>query len=276
MNSMLNIRTQLIVVLVFLILVFAGCSSNTEKQPLKSKPNVIVIFTDDQNFNQMGCYGGNVSTPNMDKLGEEGIRFTRYYPCTSLCSPSRYSILTGRYPSRCLSYQQEFPIDDPVFIRWNSDIVEGETTIAHLMKQQGYATGFTGKWHSWDWSTKDVVLRHVPDRDDPESPIIKPIIEKNYQMIREQIKKTSGFDFVEAVYGTNFNWLPITEKLMYHNQHWITYNSLKFIEQNKDKPFFLYMATTLPHAPDPIDSLRGDPRATPAGYLTEHLNCQPS
>jgi len=247
--------------------------TNIEPDP---KPNVIVIFTDDHNFNQTGCYGGNVSTPNMDKLAAEGVRFTRYYPCTSLCSPSRYSVLTGRYPSRCLSFQQESSPNEPVFIRWNSDILKGETTIAHLMKEQGYATGFTGKWHNWDWSTKDVVLRHVADRDDPENPVVNSVIEKNYQVIREQVKKTSGFDFVEAVYGTNFNWLPITEKLMNHNQHWITYHSLKFIEQNKDKPFFLYLATTLPHAPGPLQSLRGDPRATPAGYQTEHLNCQPS
>jgi len=252
-----------------------GCGKREVTETTEvQKPNVILIFTDDQNNYETGCYGGNVSTPNMDKLAEEGVMFTRYYPCTSLCSPSRYSVLTGKYPSRCISLQKEYSPSEPVFIRWNTDIIEGERTIAHIMKEHGYATGFTGKWHNWE---KGVLpLWHVPDREDPENYLIKPIIEKNYKLIKDHIKKTSGFDYVESVYGTNFNWLPITSRLMFHNQHWITYNSLRFIEQNKDKPFFLYMATTIPHGPGGIESLRGDPRATPAGFKTEHLDCQPS
>ncbi len=264
---------NLLRIVLFLFCGLVGCKQDKENV-IQLKPNIIVIFTDDQSNFQTGCYGGKVSTPNIDKLAESGVKFTRYYPCTSLCSPSRYSVLTGRYPSRCLSYQKEFSTNDPVFIRWNTDIIKGENTIAHLMKEHGYVTGFTGKWHNW--AKGMLPLWHVPDREDPENYTIKPIIEKNYQLIKNYVSKTSGFDYVEAVYGTNFEWLPITQKLMYHNQHWITYHSLKFIEQNKDKPFFLYMATTLPHYPRAIESLKADPRATPSGFKTEHLDCQPS
>lgn len=273
---MINNRIEQTSVLGFIIFGLFGRSLPFKSQFESPEPNIIIIFTDYHNNNQTGCYGGINATPNMDQLAKEGIRFTRYYPCTSLCSPSRYSILTGRYPSNCKTYLDEFSSDDPVFIRWNTDIVEGEMTIAHLMKEHGYVTGLTGKWHNLDWSTKNKTLRHLPDLDDPESPVIKQVIENNYKQIKEQIKKTSGFDSVEAVYGTNFNWLPITEKLMYHNQHWITYNSLKFIEQNKDRPFFHYMAITLPHGLYPLKSLRADPRATPVCFLTEHMDCQPS
>lgn len=247
-----------------------------EKKPVTrdSSPNVIFIYLDDVNNYHIGCYGGSVNTPNIDKLAQEGIKFTHYYPSSALCSPSRFSALTGRYASRSVSLLEEFPTDDNVFIRWNTDIVEGETTVAHILNQNGYVTGYTGKWHNWTDGGLAPLL-HVPYHVNPESGSIKTI-KKNYEFTKEHIKKTSGFDFVEAVYGTNIIWLPIPEKLMYHNQHWITFNSLRFIEQNKDKPFFLYMATTLPHAPQAIESLRSDPRATPAGYLTEHLDCQPS
>ena len=266
----------IIAILVFLLLLNqTSCSQEiTPENNRQSSPNVIFIYVDDFNYNQVGCYGGNVSTPNIDKLANEGVKFSHYYPCSSLCTPSRFSALTGRYPSRSLSLLEKFPTDDSAFIQWGEDIIEGEPTIAHLMKQHGYATGFAGKLHN---SSEGLLpLLHVPDHENPESPSIRSRIEENYELTSEHVKKTSGFDFVEAVYATNLKWLPITEKLMYHNQHWITYNSLKFIEQNKDKPFFLYMATTLVHHPQAIESLRSDPRATPAGFLTEHLDCQPS
>ena len=260
--------------IVLLSIGLTNCTQDNEAVNESSVPNVIVIFVDDLNNYQTGCYGGEVHTPNIDKLASEGIKFTRYYPSSSVCCPSRFSALTGRFASRCLGLQEEFPTDNNVFIRWNTDIVEGETTIAHILNQQGYVTGLTGKWHNWAGGL--LPLQHVPDRENPESDKIRSIIKDNYEFTKEHIRKTSGFDFVEAVYGTNFNWLPITEKLMYHNQHWITFHSLNFIEQNKDKPFFLYMATTIPHHPHAIESLRSDPRATPAGYLTEHLDSQPS
>lgn len=253
---------------------FSACNSNKEAASKTPSPNIILIYLDDLNNFQIGCYGGNVSTPNIDKLAEEGIKFTHYYASSALCTPSRFSALTGRYASRCLSLKEQFPENDNAFIFFNTDINEGETTIAHILKKKGYATGFTGKWHNWSGGL--LPLRHVPDRENPEAASIKAVIEDNYRITKEHIKKTSGFDYVEAVYATNFNWLPITSRLMFHNQHWITYHSLKFIEENKDKPFSLYMATTIPHYPHAIESLRNDPRATPAGFLTEHLDCQPS
>ena len=257
-----------------LTILIVGCVETQDKPSNVTRPNVIVFYTDDMNFDDLGCYTANFETPNIDRLARQGVKFTRYIPSTSLCSPSRYSVLTGRYASRSDVLPREYPYDEPVFIRWNTDIIQGDKTIAHLMKNRGYVTGFTGKWHNW--AKGSLPLWHVPDHEDPENPLMVQKIEKNYQLTLDTVKLTSGFDYVGAVYATNFNWLPITSKLMYHNQHWITHHSLQFIEENKDKPFFLYTASTIPHAPAPIRSLKADPRATPAGYKTDHLNAQPS
>ncbi|MCM2369496.1 sulfatase-like hydrolase/transferase [Aporhodopirellula aestuarii] len=111
--------------------------TSVHAQPL---PNVVVIYFDDTGWTDFGCFGGDVDTPNVDKLASEGMRFTEYYAPAPNCSPSRTGLLTGRFPFRVGMYSYLAP--DSVMHLPNSEV-----TIAEVLKTQGYATGVFGKWH---------------------------------------------------------------------------------------------------------------------------------
>ncbi|XP_053742634.1 arylsulfatase A-like [Synchiropus splendidus] len=107
-----------------------------------SPPNFIIIFADDLGFGDLGCYGHPSSlTPNLDRLAMNGLRFTDFYSASPLCSPSRASLLTGRYPVRSGVYPKVFDAGSIGGLPLN------ETTIAEVLKPRGYATALVGKWH---------------------------------------------------------------------------------------------------------------------------------
>ena len=100
----------------------------------RTKPNVVIIFTDDQGYRDVGCFGSpNITTPNLDRMAAEGMRFTDFYSAASICSPSRAALLTGCYPPRVGITKVLFPRD-------NIGLNPQEITIADLLKAQGYAT----------------------------------------------------------------------------------------------------------------------------------------
>jgi len=252
---------------------FALGASPKARAANQDKPNVVVIYTDDQDFDQLGCWGGNVLTPNIDRLARQGTKLNRYYACSPVCTPSRYNALTGRFAARCLELQKQYPTDNPAFIRWNTFLSQGETTVAHLLKRAGYATGFVGKYHLFD---NEAAQQQIPPDADARDPEVKKKLRANYEMIRSIIRRHAGFDYVGAVYANNMHALSLPKSLQYHNAEWITAAALDFIKKNADRPFFLYMPTTLPHAPNPTESLNADPRITPLGYLDEAPDVQPS
>ena len=149
------------------------------------KPNVIIIYTDDQTLTDIGCYGGNVATPHIDSLAREGIRFTRYVASAPVCTASRYNLLTGQYASRSQGLQQQYPVNDHAFIRWNADFVQGDWTLAQVLKRHGYATGMVGKWHNgmgpWDGPHLRDLQRVAPDAD-PKDPSVKATLHANYDL----------------------------------------------------------------------------------------------
>ncbi|XP_043944541.1 arylsulfatase A-like [Protopterus annectens] len=107
-----------------------------------SLPNIVLIFGDDLGFGDLGCYGHPSSlTPNLDRLAADGLRFTDFYSANSLCSPSRAALLTGRYPVRSGIYPGVF------YPGSRGGLPHNETTIAEILKEQGYATAMVGKWH---------------------------------------------------------------------------------------------------------------------------------
>ena len=104
-------------------------------------PNVVVIFTDDQGYSDVGCFGAKgFETPNLDRMASEGMRFTSFYVSQPVCGASRASLLTGCYANR-------IGLLGAPSSRARHGIAEGETTIAELLKQRGYATAIYGKWH---------------------------------------------------------------------------------------------------------------------------------
>lgn len=110
--------------------------------PSERKPNVVIFFTDDQGAIDVNRFGAtDLATPNMDRLCNSGIQFTNFYANSSISSPSRASLLTGRYPQRAGMPQLASP--DPAVV----GLPAGETTIAEILRDNGYATAVIGKWH---------------------------------------------------------------------------------------------------------------------------------
>ena len=235
------------------------------------KPNVIIMYIDDLDFSELGYYNRDVLTPCVDSLAANGLILNNFYASAPLSSPSRYSALTGKYASFSSSFSS-LPANEPVYIRWNADIVEGkEKTMAHFLKPLGYQTGFVGKWHNGQPIPEDDLLDTDPNRPD-----LNEYLANVYELQRSHIQKSTGFDFVESIYGNNLHVTGLPKSMQYHNMEWITQGALNFIDQNKKNPFFLWFSTTVPHLPDPNESIEADPRITPSGILKVPIDVQPS
>ena len=233
------------------------------------RPNIVLIYTDDQDLDEIGCYEGPVPTPHMDGLARDGMKFTRYYVCSAVCSPSRYNALAGRCASRSLKQQgRKYPPGGPVNIGWEAGILGEPHTTAGVLQAGGYATGMVGKWHQ---GALEPTPRFAADAD-PEDPKIKRQLQRNYEIMVRSVK-SCGFDYAGAVYQNNVDggragqpfWIP--RKLGYHNMEWVTACALEFIEDHQGGPFFLYVAPTLVHGPSAVKSLQADRRTTPLGYV---------
>ena len=122
-------------------------------------PNIVLIFSDDQGVGDVGCYGSEIATPHIDRIASEGIRFTQFYAASSICTPSRYGLLTGRYPHRSddqLLSALMFLADEDQ----QRGIRPGETTYVSRLQQSGYRTALVGKWHLGHGDKKFWPTRH--------------------------------------------------------------------------------------------------------------------
>ena len=249
-----------------------------------TRPNVLFIMTDDQeraefNFLPEGRdEQGNPRnlTPNIDRLATEGVVFLNQYVSSPVCTPSRYSVLTGTYASRSLTFAKAAGKGEQVNITWNSHL-DGETpNLARSLQNAGYFTGAVGKNHVVKLKSKSREMEAPADDADPRQLEVAAYYATKQ---REQVEffKACGFQFAASLYAGN---LPghTCKALEHHNVDWITSGALKFLDEWKqtEKPFFLYMATTLNHGPGPANKkYTGDPRATPAGLLDKPLDVQP-
>src|SRR5690606_26292729 len=122
--------------------VVAGCKHSLVEND--RKPNVVIIFTDDQGYRDLSCYGAEgYRTPNLDQMAQEGVRFTSFYVAQPVCSASRAALLTGCYPNR-------IGIHGALFPNSRVGLHPDEQTLAELCKSQGYTTAMFGKWHLGD------------------------------------------------------------------------------------------------------------------------------
>lgn len=191
----------------------------------KSKPNFLFILADDLGWNQLGCYGSKFyETPNIDRLAREGMRFTDAYSACPVCSPTRASIMTGRYPAHLHITDyipgDTFPYEKLTQPEWQKYLPPEEVTIAEVFKGAGYITASFGKWHL---STA---------KKPPESELYDP--------------DKQGFNETLITEKPDSKQDPEKDA---HNVELITEKSLGFLERNKDKPFFLYVAHNTIHAP---------------------------
>ena len=230
-----------------LYLFIASCLVNV----LFSKsPNFIIIFTDDQGFEDIGCFGSpKIKTPHLDKLAAEGRKFTSFYSANSVCSPSRASLLTGCYPVRV-------SIPGVLFPRHEIGLNPDEITIADLLKSKGYATSCIGKWHIGH-KPKFLPTRQgfdsyygIPYSNDmtidPEANLAADIkLREGFTLDRIRNEKPKK-DFVPLMRNEEVIEYPCDQTTLTKRY---TEEAVKFIEENKNKPFFLYLPHTMPHIP---------------------------
>jgi len=219
---------------IFLILLQLSVVSFGQNQPLQDKrPNVIIIFTDDQGYQDLGCYGSpDIKTPHLDKMAQNGIRLTDFYAAQAVCSASRAGLLTGCYPNR-IGIHGAFMPDSKQGLNLS------ETTLAEMLKANGYRTGIFGKWHLGD---NPKFMPNNQGFDEffgiPYSNDMWPFHPQ--QGIHFNFDPLPLFEN-ETVIGTLSDQSSLTTK--------ITERSIDFITKNKDKPFFLYIAHPQPHVP---------------------------
>ncbi len=227
-----------------------------------AKPNIIVIFTDDHGYGDLGCYGSpNIETPHLDRMAAEGIRFTSFY-AAPFCGPSRAQLMTGCYATRVGHARNPSP-GSP----WGLN--PQEVTVAEVLKGAGYATMCIGKWHLGDapemLPTRQgfdtyfgLPFSHDMWRYHPKMPL-RPNEDALMRATRERAAYT-GFAGQGSYYPPNGgfpNDLPLMrdETVIEKNPdlHQLTTRyteeALKFIAAKRDHPFFLYLAHSLPHVP---------------------------
>ncbi|MCG9793141.1 sulfatase family protein [Flavobacterium algicola] len=226
------------------------CSFAVKGQTKAPQPNVIIIFTDDQGYQDVGVFGSPlIKTPNLDKMAQDGIMFTDFYAASSVCSPSRAALLTGSYPPR-VGVPKVFWPNLP------GGLSNQEWTIADMLKDKNYATSCIGKWHLGDEPQYLPTMQGfdsyygIPFSNDmsvnPKSKVSDAIL----------LREGMTMDSLREVKwrGRRVPLLQQDEVIEYPvDQSTITQRytqeALKFIEQNKEKPFFLYLAHTMPHVP---------------------------
>ena len=198
------------------------------------QPNIILINCDDLGYGDLGCYGSPVNkSPALDKMADEGIRFTDFYMASSVCSPSRASMLTGCYPPR-IGFG-EFSGRKVLFPGDSIGLSASEITIADLLKTQGYATGMVGKWHCGDQP------EFLPTRRGFDSYFGIPY--SNDMGINEVDDENPPLPVVdqETVVQLQPDQANITEEYLER--------AIDFINENKETPFFLYFAHMYVHLP---------------------------
>jgi len=213
------------------ILIFFLCfAAPVTSLSAAERPNFLIIFTDDQGINDVGCYGSEIPTPHIDQLAKEGLLFRQYYSASAICTPSRFGILTGRNPSR----SQDQLLGALMFmskVDQNRGIQPGETTIAEVLNQNGYQTALIGKWHLGHGAKSFLPTSH------------------GFDLFRGH---TGGcIDYFTMTYGNLPDW--------YHNQHYVSENGYAtdliteeaehFLKAQRtaDKPFFLFLSYNAPH-----------------------------
>ena len=235
-----------------LSLFFVGSCKPKVAEEKKPAPNVVIVFTDDQGYQDLSCFGSpNIYTPHLDQIAADGLRLTNFYAAQAVCSASRAALLTGCYPNR-------IGIKGALFPKSKIGINPMETTLAEMLQEQGYKTGIFGKWH----------LGHLPKflpnnhgfdefMGIPYSNDMWPVdyegnqVYKNHPKAKRypQLPFFKNFDVVKEI-KTLEDQAQLTTEL--------TEAAVDFIERNKDTPFFLYVPHPMPHTPIAVsDKFKG-------------------
>lgn len=212
----MRLSISIIVALIFISCKSEDPSSKTNERP----PNIVFIFTDDLGYGDIGCFGAqDIKTPNIDRIADEGIKFTEFYSASPICSPSRAGLLTGRLPVR-------MGINGVFFPESFTGMPSDEITIAEMLKEKNYATGIVGKWHLGHH------FKYLPLQQGFDSYFGIPY----------------SNDMASVVYMRNNDVEEFQVEQKYITKRY-TEEALDFIDKNQKQPFFLYLAHNMPHVP---------------------------
>lgn len=216
-------KNKFIAFLVLIVLLVGGCAENGTADS-KQKPNIILVITDDQGTGDLGCNGNPyVLTPNIDKFSEEAVSFKNFHVSTT-CAPTRGALMTGRHTNRLNVFHT---------ISGRSLLFEDEVLLPEVLSQNGYTTGMFGKWHLGD---------NYPFR--PEDRGFDEVVRHGGGGI------TQGPDYWGNDYFDDHYWHnSVPEKYEGYCTDVFFNEALRFIEENKENPFFCYIATNAPHGP---------------------------
>lgn len=212
------LKAKVLLLFIFLGAFLSGVSASADPD---GRPNIVLIFADDLGYGDIGQYGADfIETPNIDSLAVDGVKLTSFYASANVCTPSRASLLTGRYAIRTGLANKTIAVGS------SKGMPQREVTLAEQLQQLGYQTALIGKWHLGSQS------KHWPTKH--------------------------GFDQFYGILHSN----DVPDQALYRNDDVVNYpirpdrltldftrEALRFIEQSKDAPFFLFMSMTSPHKP---------------------------
>lgn len=194
-----------------------------------TRPNIVLIMADDLGYGDLSPYGGWIDAPHIDRLAEEGLRFTDFHSNGPVCSPTRAALMTGRYQQR--SGIPGVVFADPDRAEHDDGLQPGEVTFAERLQNAGYATGIFGKWHL-GYFRKYNPLRH------------------GFDEFRGYVSGNVDY-FSKVDQAGHDDWWRNEQKVREpgYTTHLITRHAVRFIEKNKDRPFCLYVPHEAPHSP---------------------------
>ena len=218
-----------------------------------TKPNIVIIFTDDQGYADVGVFGAKgFKTPNLDRMAAEGAIFRNFHAAQPVCSASRCGLLTGCSPNRLGIHGALGPMS-------KVGLSAEEMTLAELVKQRGYATGVFGKWHLGD-SPQFLPTRHGFDEyfGLPYSNDMWPLHPDLVKLSPEVAARKRGFPDLHMFEGEKVVIPKVTHEDQNQLTTWYTEHAVKFIENHQKHPFLLYVAHNMPHVPLHVsDKFRG-------------------
>lgn len=232
-NQLLS-RTVAVLLLAFVSTALSPASTNAADDSEITVPNIVLIMADDMGFSDIGCYGGEIETPNIDSLAEQGIRFTQFYN-TSRCCPTRATLLTGLYAHQAGIGHM---MGDRKLPGYHGDLGKNCRTIAEVLKPAGYKTYMSGKWH---------VTPHVS----PDGPKHNWPRQRGFDRFFGTIHGAGSFYDPNSLTRDNTQIAPDSEDFFYTDA--IADNAITFIRdhhnESNETPFFIYIPFTCPHWP---------------------------
>ena len=218
----------------------------------EDRPNIIMFLIDDQNPSSIAAFGGDTYTPNLDRMAKEGMKFTRAYVSSSVCTPSRYGFLTGRFAGNSYSKLYIESVGgkrNQGLPNFNVALERDRMNVGNVLRKAGYTTGFVGKFHLTSkvdfpefYRGKDGWI-DIP-KDASPSPETSARFRHNERWMRRYLESL-GFSWAKNVYAENMH-----RPYSMHNPEWTTAAALEFIEKNSKGPFYLHLCSTLLHGPD--------------------------